>query len=296
MSYVSVCFKKTCLKNKGKYASLSLFLALTGLPLVLGAGYSLLHSTGLAGLGTEGFTLRHWDSVLTGGEFWRSLGFSFWVAVCSIGLAVGLAMAAVLPGQGKWQRGVLSWLVYLPLTLPAMVAAFLIFQTLSGAGLASRLAFRLGLTDGIGGFPNWVNDPWGVGIIAAHVLMATPFFIILFSNLYQSERLGEYAQLAATLGATARQSARRVIVPVLLRQSFPTLVLYFIFVMGSYEIPLLLGSQSPGMVSVLTIRKLQRFDLADMPQAYVIGVLYTVFVVGAVVVLLRSKQDKTTTA
>lgn len=80
--------------------------------------------------------------------------------------------------------------------------------------------------------------------------------------------------------------------PVLLRQSFPTLVLYFIFVMGSYEIPLLLGSQSPQMMSVLTIRKLQRFDLTDMPQAYVVGVLYTVFVVGVVVFLLRKKSGE----
>jgi putative spermidine/putrescine transport system permease protein len=173
------------------------------------------------------------------------------------------------------------------------VVAFLVFQMLSGAGYASRLAYRLGLTGGIEDFPNWVNDPWGVAIITSHVLMATPFFIILFSNLYQNERLGEYAQLAATLGATARQSARRVIVPVLLRQSFPTLLLYFIFVMGSYEIPLLLGSQSPQMVSVLTIRKLQWFDLADMPQAYVIGILYTVIVVGGAILLLRSKPKKT---
>lgn len=283
-------------KFNSKYGSLALFLALTTLPLAFGIGYSLLHSMGLAGIGAKGFTLSHWDNVLTGGEFWRSLGFSFWVAVCSIGLALGLALVAVVPGQEKWQRGMLSWFIYLPLTLPAMVVAFLIFQTLSGAGLASRVAYRLGLTGGIEGFPNWVNDPCGVSIIAAHVLMATPFFIILFSNLYQSERLAEYTQLAATLGATARQSARRVIVPVLLRQSFPTLVLYFIFVMGSYEIPLLLGSQSPQMVSVLTIRKLQRFDLADMPQAYVIGVLYTIFVVGAVVLLLRRKPEKTTAA
>jgi putative spermidine/putrescine transport system permease protein len=173
-----------------------------------------------------------------------------------------------------------------------MVVAFVVFQTLSGAGLASRLAYNLGLTGGIEDFPNWVNDAWGAGIIAAHVFMATPFFIILLAQLYQSERLGEYAQLAATLGATARQSARRVIVPVLLRQSFPTLVLYFIFVMGSYEIPLLLGSQSPQMVSVLTIRKLQRFDLADIPQAYTIGVLYMVFVSAAAVFLLRNKAGK----
>lgn len=278
---------------KGKYASLALFLALTALPIALGIGYALLRSMGLAGLGAQGFTLRHWEAVLSGGEFWRSLGLSFRVAACSIGLAGVLALAAVLKAPERWQRGGLSWLMYLPLTLPAMVVAFVVFQTLSGAGLVSRLTYKLGLTDGIQDFPNWVNDSWGLGIIAAHVFMATPFFIILFAQLYQSERLGEYAQLAATLGATARQSARRVIVPVLLRQSFPTLVLYFIFVMGSYEIPLLLGAQSPQMVSVLTIRKLQRFDLADIPQAYAIGVLYMVFVAAAAVFLLRNNAQKT---
>jgi putative spermidine/putrescine transport system permease protein len=278
---------------KGKYASLGLFLALTALPIALGIGYALLRSMGLAGLGAQGFTLRHWEAVLSGGEFWRSLGLSFRVAGCSIGLAGVLALAAVLKAPERWQRGGLSWLMYLPLTLPAMVVAFVVFQMLSGAGLVSRLAYKLGLTSGIQDFPNWVNDSWGIGIIAAHVFMATPFFIILFAQLYQSERLGEYAQLAATLGATARQSARRVIVPVLLRQSFPTLVLYFIFVMGSYEIPLLLGSQSPQMVSVLTIRKLQRFDLADIPQAYAIGVLYMVFVAAAAVFLLRNNAEKT---
>lgn len=278
---------------KGKYASLALFLVLTALPIALGIGYALLRSMGLAGLGAEGFTLRHWEAMLSGGEFWRSLGISFRVAACSIGLAGVLAMAAVLKEPERWQRGGLSWLMYLPLTLPAMVVAFVVFQMLSGAGLVSRLAYKLGLTSGIEDFPNWVNDSWGLGIIAAHVFMATPFFIILFAQLYQSERLGEYAQLAATLGATARQSARRVIVPVLLRQSFPTLVLYFIFVMGSYEIPLLLGAQSPQMVSVLTIRKLQRFDLADIPQAYAIGVLYMVFVAATAVFLLRKNAQKT---
>lgn len=276
-------------KFKSKYASLALFLALTALPIALGIGYSLLRSTGLAGLGAEGFTLRHWNAVLTGSEFWHSLGFSFWIAACSIGLALVLALAAILKEPERRQSGSLSWLIYLPLTLPALVVAFVVFQTLSGAGLVSRLAYKLRLTGGIEDFPNWVNDSWGAGIIAAHVFMATPFFIILFAQLYQSERLGEYAQLATTLGATAGQSARRVIVPVLLRQSFPTLVLYFIFVMGSYEIPLLLGSQSPQMVSVLTIRKLQRFDLADIPQAYAIGVLYMVFVAAAAVFLLRHK-------
>ena len=138
-------------------------------------------------------------------------------------------------------------------------------------------------------FPELVNDPLGAGIIISLVLMATPFFIILFANLYQSERLDAYKQLAATLGASAVQCRRKVLVPLLLRRAFPTLVLYFIFVMGSYEIPLLLGSQSPQMISVMAIRKLQRFDLADRPQAYIAGVLYSLLALSCVALLLRRR-------
>ena len=41
--------------------------------------------------------------------------------------------------------------------------------------------------------------------------MATPFLIILFSNLYQSERLQSYSDLAKTMGATVQQINFRVL-------------------------------------------------------------------------------------
>ncbi len=278
--------------HKHGSGSLALYFILTALPLAFGSGYALLQSTGLAGIGAEGFTLSHWKAVWTGGEWWRSLGFSAVVAALGIGLSLGWALAAVSGGAERWRRGSLSWLVHLPLTLPALVVAFLVFHTLSGAGLISRIAYRSGLIDDMADFPGWVNDPWGIGILVAHVCMATPFFILLFTNLYHSERLYAYAQLAATMGASPRQVVRRVVIPVLLRQSFPTLVLYFLFVLGSYEIPLLLGSQSPQMISVLIIRKLQRYDLADRPQAFVMGVLYLGLVVAVVWRILRQRSGK----
>jgi putative spermidine/putrescine transport system permease protein len=272
-----------------KILGLLLFLSLSVLPLAAGLAYALLHSIGLAGLAATGFTLEHWKMLLASAEFWQSLGFSAWVAFCSIIIALSLSLAAVVPSPEKWQKGPLSHFIYFPLTLPAMVVALLVFQLLSGAGFISRIFSRLGLSAGIEDFPELVNDPLGAGIIISHVLMATPFFVILFAKLYQSERLGAYQQLAATLGASAAQCCRKVLVPILLRRAFPTLVLYFVFVMGSYEIPLLLGSQSPQMISVMAVRKLQRFDLADRPQAYIVGVLYSLLALGCIVLLLSRR-------
>lgn len=267
-----------------------IFLLLTALPLALGIGYALAYSLGLTGALAEGLTGKHWAQVLGSPVTWRSLGFSFYVAVVSIGLAVVAAMVLVIHWHRDLERGWLSFLIYWPLTLPAMVVAFFIFQVLSKAGFLSRLAYQLGWTAGINDFPDLVNDAYGIGLIAAHGLMALPFFMILYANLYRAGGLPDLSQTAATLGAAPRQVVWRVVVPVLLRQSFTTVVLYVLFVMSSYEIPLLLGSQSREMITVLAIRKLQRFNLLDIPQAYALSVLYSGLVLLLVLWLLGKKR------
>lgn len=271
-----------------KHISFLIFILLTGMPILIGVGYAFLYSVGLVGLLNHGFTLENWTKVLSSDEFWRSLGFSFYIAFVTILIAVSLAMAVVVRLGAWFRRGILSFMIYLPLVFPAMVMGFYTFQLLSKAGIISRIGYQIGLVKEVNNFPDLVNDTWGIGIIFAHVCMATPFFIILLNNLYQNERLDAYVNLAKTMGATANQINWKVIIPVLLNQSFATLLLYFVFVMSSYEIPLLLGSQSRQMVSVFTIQKLQRFNLQDIPQAYVVSVVYSILVIIMLITLLQS--------
>ncbi len=278
------------MRSWSTYLGLSAFLALTLLPLLLGAGYALLYSLGLVGILSEGFTLANWEEVLQSFSFWETMIFSAYVAFLAIGLAVALALWVVVRRPAAFAGGTLSFFIYLPLAIPAIVMAFFIFQLLSKGGWFSRLSYQLGWIKGLQQFPDWVNDNYGIGIIVAHLLMALPFFIILFTNMYENERLRDLSQQALTLGARQWQADWRVAAPVLFRRAFATIVLYFLFVMGSYEIPLLLGSQSRRMVSVLTIQKLQRFNLADIPQAYTISVVYTVIVVGLVFWLLGRRH------
>ncbi|HMO39348.1 MAG TPA: ABC transporter permease subunit [Saprospiraceae bacterium] len=269
-----------------KYSYLTLFILLAGVPLLAGLGYALLYSLGLTGVLNEGFTIVHWYKSLINRSLWQSLGFSFYIAFITMSIAIGLALWAVVRQGEAFRSGYLSFLIYLPLTLPATVIGFYSFQLLAKSGLLSRLGFQAGLLNDLADFPVLVNDSWGVGIIFTHICMATPFLIILFTNLYHNENLKSFAALAQTLGARAPQVIWRVIIPVLLQKSFATLVLYFVFVMSSYEIPLLLGSQSRQMISVFTIEKLQRFNLQDIPQAYAISVLYGMLLIILVIKLL----------
>jgi putative spermidine/putrescine transport system permease protein len=282
-------------KNKLNHSRLdlfgiTLFFLLAVLPLILGVGYAFLYSTGLFGALSDGFTLSHWQEVLQNFEVYYSFGFSIYIAAAAMSISILLALTGTLLFNKQIDEGFFSYIVYLPLAIPGIVASLFIIQLLSGAGLLSRISFQLGLIDSVRSFPGMVNDQWGIGIITAMVMLATPFFMIYFQTIYKSERLDELDRLATTLGSKRFITALKVKVPIILSRAFPTMLLYYIFMMGSYEIPLLLGQQSPQMVSVLTIRKLRRFNLLDIPQAYVIAILYIVIILSVVIYLFKKRR------
>lgn len=277
------------LNRSAPVLGLVFFLVVVGLPLTLGMGYALLHAFGLAGALRPGLTARHWAHLFSSDEVLRSLAYSVYIAASALALSTLLALGLTWRLR-RWNGGSFSLVLYLPLSIPATVAAFLSFQAFSKSGIWSRLAFALGWITDLRQFPDWVNDPFGVGIIITHTLLALPFFTIYFLHSYATEHLGQLEQLAQSLGASARQSARWVTVPVLLHRAFPTLVMYFIFLLGSYEIPLLMGVQAPQMLSVLTVRKLRDFDLNAQPEAYALATLYAGMVFTLVYWLFRKRR------
>ena len=132
-----------------------------------------------------------------------------------------------------------------------------------------------------------IQDRYAIGIILTHILLALPFFLLLMGSLY--DRLGLPAMLmqARSLGASAGKAREKIGRMVLLRAAFPTLMLYTIFVTGAYEIPLLLGRQSPQMVSVLTVRYLRHYDLQLIPQAFIVAICYAVVVFSLLLFVYR---------
>jgi len=68
-------------------------------------------------------------------------------------------------------------------------------------------------------------------------------------------------------------------------------MLFFIYVLGAYEIPLLLGQQSPQMLSVLVMRKYARFDITQKPEAFIIAILYALFVTAIILTVFRRNRS-----
>jgi len=272
--------------DPGRWAFL--FFALIALaPIGFSLYYAAAYSLGLAGMLSEGFTLSHWAKVAGGGEILASMAYSGYIALAATVASVGLALFLALALRRAIARGPLSLALYLPLTIPAVVAGFLAFQWLSDAGLLARLAAALGLIDGVGDMPPLIHDRLGLGVIAAHTALATPFFTLLFAQLHRTERIEALTDLTRTLGGGRRDCLFRVAAPILLTKAFSNILLLFIFVFGSYEIPLLLGRQSPQMVSVFALRKFTMFDLTQKPEAYIVALLYTAATLGLLAMAFR---------
>ncbi len=266
------------------YARLRLGLPLAGLLNALG------YSVGLTGPLATGFTGQYWQQLPTEPSLLVSLAFSLYVAIVSVGGAVAIALALVLGRQTMLRHRPFPILLYLPLLLPSLVVAFYLFQLLSGSGWLSRMTFALGLTRAPDDFPELIGDAAGLGIILAQVVLAFPFFTLLFQSLYADARLDELRSLTRTLGASVGQFNRRVAAPILLRRAAPTLVLYGVAVLGAYDIPLLLGRNYPQMLSVFITTRLQRFDLTDLPMGYLIGFLMTLFLMIVIYLTTRWTQ------
>lgn len=262
------------------HLGLACFLLVGLIPILISLVYALLYSLGLVGLLAEGFTLDHWGRVLGRGEIWASLGVSAAVAGATVAATVGLALMLALTLRRHLGKEPLSTIIFLPLALPAVVTAFFVFRVFSDAGLLARMAMGLGLIEAPNQFPAMVHDPLAMGVILAHLLFAVPYFTLLFGQIYKDAHVARLENLAQTLGGNRLQCLARVTLPILIDKAGTQLLLLFITVFGSYEIPLLLGRQSPQMISVLTLRKYQMFDILQKPEAFIAALLYTLFVTG----------------
>jgi putative spermidine/putrescine transport system permease protein len=210
-----------------------------------------------------------------------------WVASAVVSVSTALGLAIALGLGPALERGSLGWSVHVPLAFPATVAALCVFMLFGATGWIPRLLLQLGVLSTLEDGWSLVHDRYAGGVILAHTFAATALLALSFRALQASEHLDQLDRVAAALGANRRQRLWRVSVPLLLRQGTPTLAMVFILILGSYEIPKLLGRQSPQMFSVLIMRKFARFDLTQKPNAMVIALVYTALVVLVLVWVAR---------
>lgn len=280
------------LKNKRLNFGIILFIAIGVVPFVAAFIYALLYSFGVIGVANKGFTTEFWTSVLASGEFFTSFLYSFLIALVAVAVSVGGALWVTLKFRKRLEQKFLSFIIYLPLAVPGIVTGFFTFQLFSKGGFFARLSYQLGWITEASQFPDLVNDALAFGILLSFITMIMPFFVLLFLNVYKNERIEELSILAQSLGANAKQVTQRISLPILIKKTRVLIVLYFIFLLGAYEVPLILGRESPQMLSVLIIREIKQYDLDKISEGYVVAVMYTLIVSAAAIVLFFPRKGR----
>ena len=248
-------------------------------PVIIGALYSLGASLGLVGAGATGFGVQRLADVLGDGSTWRSVGWTLLTAGSGTALATGAAMLVATALRGT---RALRTLLAVPLALPHAAGALAILLLLGQSGILARVAFALGWIDTPSDFPALVYDRPGVGLVVAFAWKEFPFLTL--SALAVLETRGdEHEEAARTLGATPAMTLRHVTLPLLWRGIAPAVIAVFAFLLGQYEMAVLLAPSDPLPLSILTYERSTDIDLARRGGAHVLALLALLLAVGLVV-------------
>ncbi len=262
-------------------------VALMAAPVVAGGLYSLAAAVGLAGAGANGLSAVRLVDVMRDSSTWRSIGWTFYTA----GSATLLATAAALLASVQLQQSrVGRALAILPLAVPHVAAALAALLLLGQSGLLSRIAFAAGLIAQPSEFPVLVYDRPGASLIISFAWKEFPFLTLTALAVLQTAG-STLTEVARTHGADARAIFRRVTWPLLWRGLAPAVIAVFAFLIGQYEMAVLLAPSDPLPLSVLTYERVNDADLARRGEAYVLGLLALLLAAALVVVHERLRED-----
>ena len=214
-----------------------------------------------------------YEFVLSHDHFRISILFSFYVALVSAGMSIALG---TLLAYGLWHvprvlQG--KTVVYkIPIVLPHIAVAFITMIFFSRSGIISAICYKLDITSGMENFPNLVFNRYGVGEIIAYIAKETSFAALMaMSVLMKFDK--RYLQTARQLGAGEMRIFFLVVLPHLKDILTTTFLILFIYSFGAFEIPYILGSSTPGMLSLQVYDYYFKHDLSQRPVAMALLVI-----------------------
>ena len=247
---------------------------------VTGIVLGLLQSFGyFKVIGLTDFTLKYYREVLMDSNFLSSLKFSLYTATVSSVIAVVLGvLLAYSIVQMKGKKETIELLYRVPIAVPHIVAALLMYNIFSQTGILPRILFEIGLIQDQAQFPSVLYEPNGVGIIAAYIWKEIPF-VALTTYTVLSSVSKKLSYVAYNLGANKKQVFIYVLLPLIMPSVLSSFIIIFAFSFGAYELPLLLGPTQPNALAVQAFIEYSNPVLQNRPYAMVYNMLITLIAV-----------------
>lgn len=242
--------------------------------------------------GLEEATLDYYKEVFAKPDMLRSVLYSLYIAFASAGLSTvaGVLICMALVSVGK-TKGKMMRVVQIPIVVPHVVVAIFVINILSQNGLLARAAYMLGLISEQQDFPMLIYDPGGIGVILAYLWKEIPFIIYFVIGLMASID-GRMGEAAVNLGAGRLASFVRVTLPLCMPSILSGFLIIFVFALGAYELPALLGATAPKALPVLAYIQYTHPDLKNRPYAMALnGIIIAISLLSAVVYFLLVKKN-----
>lgn len=236
----------------------------------------LLQSFGyFKAVGLTQFTLKYYKEVLASEGFLQSLHFSLYTSFVSsvIAIILGVVLSYAIY-QMKGKKTFVENLYKIPIAVPHLVAALLVYNILSQTGILPRILFELSLISDPSQFPSLLYEKNGIGIIISYVWKEIPF-VALTTYAILSRVSNQFVDVAYNLGANKRQVFFYVLLPLIAPAVFSSFIIIFAFSFGAYEVPLLLGPTQPKALAVQAFVEYSNPVLQNRPYAMVYNMLIT---------------------
>lgn len=253
--------------------SMTVLMGIFAAGLILG----LLQSLGYSPLsGDSGLTLDYYikafENSRLSGSVLLSLKTSFVSAATSV--VIGVLLAYVLSRNASGLR-LEKTLYKLPVVVPHLVSALLIYSVLSQSGIVARIVYSLGIIEGQDKFPEFLFDRGGAGIIVAYVWKGAPYIAMVTYGVLKgiNEKLIDAAR---NLGANDRQIFTDILLPIAFSTVLSSFIIIFAFSFGAFEIPYLLGPTNPRALPVEAYVQYINPDWNNRPYAMAINMIITI--------------------
>lgn len=231
-------------------------------------------------------TLMYYKEILGREASIEGIVYSFKIAGISaiLSILIGIFMCYILINTGR--NGLINAIVKLPIIVPHTIVALMIINVMSQNGLLARLLFHLNIISDQSDFPLLINDANGVGVILAYIWKEVPFVIYFVITLMAaiSNNLGE---AAINLGASRLTAFIKVSLPLCIGNILSAFLIIFVYALGAYELPQILGATLPKALPILSYIEFQKPDLRLRPYAMAYNGVLTVISVFAAIVYFR---------
>lgn len=237
------------------------------------------------GFYTPAFVFSNYERFLSL-FFANVLGFSLMlavlVAICCV--AIGVPFTYMLTKLSR--RSQIVWMVALlsVLSLSEVIIGFAWSTLLSRTAGITNLFVTLGLMD-----KAVALSPGFPAVLTAMVYQALPYTIlVLYPALVRLDPT--LTEAARTLGASPLRAFFTVVVPALRTTILATLIMVFIFALGSYLLPQILGRPQHWTLSVLITD--QAIYQSNMPFAAAMAVFLVLVTLGLVALTLLAGRKR----